>query len=45
MSYQGKMPLEFGKPQQVEGEKMVLMNAIFAWQTKGTRNRFNNLGN
>jgi hypothetical protein len=38
------MPLEFGKPQQVEGEKTVLVNAIFAWQTKGTRNLFNNLG-
>jgi hypothetical protein len=38
MSYQGKMPLESGKPQQVEGEKMGLVNANFAWQTKGTRN-------
>ncbi len=33
------------KPQQVEGEKMVPMNAIFAWQTKGTRNQSNKLGN
>jgi hypothetical protein len=45
MSYQGEMPLEFGKPEQVEGEKTVLVNAIFAWQTKRTSNRFNNLGN
>ncbi len=34
MSYQGEMPLEYGKPQQVGGEKMVPMNAILHGKLK-----------